>query len=196
VEALQQLNADMASVVERVQGSLVRIHNGRRGHGAGTIWHPEGLILTNAHVVAGRHSLRATLPDGETLRAKLLAADPDLDLAALSVEAEGLPATELGASKALRAGDFVLALGHPWGVMGAATAGVFIGMGADLPEMTTPHRELMAVSLHLRPGHSGGPLVDAQGRLVGINTMMAGPDVGVAVPVDVVKCFLRDALGA
>lgn len=191
----QQLNADMASVVERVRGSLVQVSNGRRGHGAGTIWHPAGLILTNAHVVAGRSSLRVSLPDGETLPARILAADPDLDLAALSVDAEDLPTIELGASKALRAGDFVLALGHPWGVTAAATAGIFIGMNNGLPEMPS-HRELMAVSLHLRPGHSGGPLVDVEGRLVGINTMMAGPDVGVAVPVHVVKRFLRDKLSA
>ena len=82
LEMFQQLNADMASVVERVRGSLVQISNGRRGHGAGTIWHPAGLILTNAHVVAGRSSLRVSLPDGETLPAKILAADPDLDLEA------------------------------------------------------------------------------------------------------------------
>jgi S1-C subfamily serine protease len=195
-EGLRQLNAGMADVVARVRGSLVRISNGRRGHGAGTIWHEQGLVLTNAHVVHGRSSLKVTLPDGETLPARLLAADPDRDLAALSVEAEGLPTTELGDSKALRAGDFVLALGHPWGVQGAAAAGVFISMENGLPEGPGNGRELLAVGLQLRPGHSGGPLVDAGGRLVGINTMMAGPEVGVAIPVHVVKRFLRDALGA
>ena len=75
----------------------------------------------------------------------------------------------------------------------AATAGVIAGVGKQLPEMPLSERDWIAVSLHLRPGHSGGPLVDDQGRLVGINTMMAGPDVGVAVPVHVVKRFLRDA---
>jgi serine protease Do len=193
---LRQLNADMASVVSQVRGSLVGVSNGRRGHGAGTIWHPQGLILTNAHVVAGRHHLRVTLPDGETLLASLLAADPDLDLAALSVEAEGLPTIEVGQSKNMVAGDVVIALGHPWGVRGAATAGVFIAMSDGMPEGPAAGRELIAVSLHLRPGHSGGPLVDARGRLIGINTMMAGPDVGVAVPAHVIKRFLKDALGA
>jgi S1-C subfamily serine protease len=85
-----------------------------------------------------------------------------------------------------------LAVGHPWGVEGGATLGVVIGIGADLPENPQPWRELIAVSLHLRPGHSGGPLVDAHGTLVGINTMMAGPEVGLAVPVDAVQDFLKD----
>jgi S1-C subfamily serine protease len=79
-------------------------------------------------------------------------------------------------------------------VHGAATSGVVIGTGSDeLPEMITG-REWVMVSLHLRPGHSGGPLVDAHARLVGINTIMTGPDVGGAVPVDVVKRFLKNAL--
>lgn len=189
---LQQLNAEMASLVEDVRRSLVQIRNGRGGAGAGTIWHPEGLILTNAHV-AGRRSLQAVLPDGRTFPARLLAHDATLDLAALRVDARDLPTIELGESRQLQPGHWVLALGHPWGVLGAATAGVVIGLGPS-PEMTIPQRELIHVGLHLRPGHSGGPLVDVNGRLVGINTMMAGPDVGVAVPVHLVKGFLRRAL--
>ena len=193
---LRALNADMASLVERVRGSLVQIHNGRRGIGAGTIWHPEGLILTNAHVAGRRRPLQVALPSGETLPARVLAQDAERDLAALAVEASGLPTIELGRSQDLRPGQWVLAVGHPWGVTGAVTAGVVIGMSDQLPELPMAGRELIAVDLHLRPGFSGGPLVDAQGRLVGINTMMAGPGVGVVVPVHVVKRFLRDALGA
>jgi S1-C subfamily serine protease len=92
-------------------------------------------------------------------------------------------------------GQIVLAIGHPWGVLGAATIGSIIDVGVPL-EMHDLGRELIQVGLHVRPGHSGGPLVDADGRLVGINTMMAGPDVGLAVPVHVVSGFLRQALGA
>jgi serine protease Do len=113
----------------------------------------------------------------------------------LAVEAERLPAIELGDSRSLVPGQWVLALGHPLGLSGAATAGIVIGAGSDLPEAPGPGREWVAVSLSLRPGHSGGPLVDVQGRLVGINTMMAGPEVGMAVPVQVVKEFLRRKLG-
>jgi S1-C subfamily serine protease len=193
-DLLQQLNLEMSAVVENVRRSLVQITNGRRGTGAGTIWHADGLIVTNAHVV-GRRSLRVTLPDGRTLPVRLLARDASRDLAALAVDATGLPTSELGQSKQLQPGQWVLALGHPWGVAGAVTAGVVIGVGPP-PEMPLPQRELIQVGLCLRPGHSGGPLVDVHGRLVGINTMMAGPEVGLAVPVHVVKTFLRQALGS
>ena len=193
---LQQLNDALSDVVTGARRGLVQITNGGRGSGAGTIWHPEGLIITNAHVIAGRHTLKVTLPDGRTLPANVLAADPDRDLAALAVEASDLPTVELGNSKHLRPGDWVVAVGHPWGVAGAATGGVVIGLGTNLPEIPRAHHEWIALDLHMRPGHSGGPLVDVSGRLVGINTMIAGPDVGFAVPVHVVKRFLKDRLGA
>jgi serine protease Do len=193
---LQQLNDALSDMVTSARRGLVQITNGARGSGAGTIWHPEGLIITNAHVIAGRHALTVTLPDGRTLPANVLAADPDRDLAALAVEASDLPTVELGNSKRLRPGDWVLAVGHPWGITGAATGGVVIGVGTNLPEIPRAHHEWIALDLHMRPGHSGGPLVDVNGRLVGINTMIAGPDVGFAVPVHVVKRFLKDRLGA
>jgi S1-C subfamily serine protease len=88
----------------------------------------------------------------------------------------------------------VLAVGHPWGVPGAVTGGVVINTGPP-PEISR-RGELIQVGLHLRPGHSGGPLVDVRGRLVGINTMIAGPEVGLVIPVHVVKNFLRETLGA
>ena len=102
-------------------------------------------------------------------------------------------AIAIGDSQRLQAGELVLALGFPWGVTGGATSGVVIGVGAGLPELRGDGREWLAASLHLRPGHSGGPMIDALGRLVGINTMMNGPDVGVAVPVHVAKRFLKQA---
>lgn len=193
-DMLERLNADMARAVEQACRALVQIRNGRSGTGAGTIWHPDGLILTNAHV-AGRRGLQVTLPDGRSLPARVLAHDPDRDIAALDIEASDLPVIELGDSRRLRPGQWLLAVGHPWGVAGAATAGVVAGTGRNLPEMPLSGRDWIAVSLHLRPGHSGGPLVDARGCLVGINTMMAGPDLGLAVPVHEAKAFLKEALG-
>lgn len=216
---LQQLDGEMAALVDRARQSLVEISNGQRGHGAGTIWHPDGLVLTNAHVVHV-HSPQVTLPDGRTLPARLLACNPKLDLAALRIEAAGLPTVELGDSTRLRAGEWVMALGHPWGVAGAVSGGVVIGVGAEWAELPRPRDdsrglssrprrgrsetrqvhseppggEWLVAGLQLRPGHSGGPMIDARGRLVGINTLMAGPGVGVAVPVHVVKRFLQQAL--
>ena len=192
-----QINAGMDALVEKAGRGLVQVHNGR-GAGAGTIWHSEGLVLTNAHV-AGRGPLQVTLRGGATLPARLLASDTERDLAALAVEGGDLPAdlpiVELGESISLRPGQWVLALGHPFGVTGAATAGVVIGAGAPPVDGLPPREDWIAVSLHLRPGYSGGPLVGAEGRLVGINTVMTGPDVGLAVPVHAVKEFLRRTLG-
>lgn len=190
---IERLNRDMDGVIEGVWRSLVQIRNGF-GAGAGTVWHPDGLIITNAHVL-GAHGLTVILSDGRTLPARVLAADRAHDVAALAVDASGLPTIALGDSRRLRPGQWVIAVGHPWGVAGAATAGVVTGAGIALPETPGPGREWIATDLHVRPGHSGGPLVDTGGRLVGINTIMAGPNVGLAVPVHVIVRFLQRALG-
>jgi S1-C subfamily serine protease len=191
--SIETLNADMAGMVDRVHRSLVQVRNGRHGAGAGTIWHERGLIITNAHVV-GRGPVRVELPNGSTLPAQIMASDPDRDLAALRVEAAGLPIIQLADSRAVRPGQWVTALGHPWGVQGAATSGVVIGMGKEWPEMPRARHDWLVVGLHMRPGHSGGPLVDVRGRLLGINTMINGPDVGLAIPVHVVVDFLKQSL--
>ncbi len=194
MEAIPRLlDADLADVVETVHRSLVQVRNDKRGAGAGTIWHTRGLIVTNAHVV--KHGpVKVDLPDGSTLPAQIMASDPDCDLAALRVEAAGLPTIRLADSRAVRPGQWVTALGHPWGVQGAATSGVVIGMGKEWPEMPPSRHDWLVVGLHLRPGHSGGPLVDVRGRLLGINTMINGPDVGLAIPVHVVVDFLKHSL--
>lgn len=186
---LQKLSAEMVGVVSAVRHSLVQITNGSMGAGAGIIWQGDGLIITNAHVVR-RTSLTVTLPDGRILPAKILAHDAKSDIAALQVNVEHLPAAAIGDSRQLAPGQWVFAVGHPWGVTGAATAGVVIGQGRDLPEMRDSGREWLMVSLRLRPGNSGGPLVNATGQVVGINTIMTGPEVGGAVPVQLVKDFL------
>lgn len=193
---LQQLNAEMAGVIARVRRSLVVVSDRRGGAGAGTIWHADGLIITNAHVIARGGPLDVSLADGRELTARVLARDVENDLAALAIDATDLPVIEPGDSRAVQPGQWAMALGHPWGVRDAVTSGVVIGAGDDLIELQgTTGRNWLAVSLHLRPGHSGGPLFDVAGRLIGVNTLMTGPDVGAAVPVDVVKHFLKRALG-
>jgi S1-C subfamily serine protease len=193
---IQQLNDELAGVLTGVRQSLVQITNGHGGAGAGTIWHQGGLIVTNAHVVDGRGHLQVTLHNGATYPAQILAHDPNLDLAALSIDATDLPMIEPGDSRSLKPGQWVMSLGHPWGILNSATGGVVIGMGQQLGDIQFRNGvDWLAVNLKLRPGHSGGPLVDAQGRLIGVNTIMNGPEVGVAIPVHVVKMFLKDALG-
>lgn len=199
---LERLSEDMASVNADVQRSLVQISDDSGSIGAGTIWHTDGLIITNAHVVALRNrrgqvqmrQLSVILPDGDRVPAQVLAMSEENDLAALSVESRDLPTIKVGDSTQVRPGQMVMALGHPWGVRDSLTAGVVIGMGADLPELM-PGREWIALDLKLRPGHSGGPLFNTAGELIGINTMISGPAVGFAIPSHVVKSFLKESLG-
>ncbi|HET7010892.1 MAG TPA: serine protease [Anaerolineales bacterium] len=190
-EWLDQLSVDSAEMVSRAMKSVVVVHNGRRGAGAGVIWDDRGTVITNAHVVA-RGRLHVRTQEGTEGEARIAAINPDLDLAALRWSGEGVPLPR-GDAHRLRAGEWVYALGNPWGVIGAATGGVVIGMGADLPEMPVRGREWLALGLHLRPGHSGGAVIDSAGRLVGINTMMTGPEVGVAIPIHIVEAFAREA---
>ena len=193
---LQQLNEEISDVVESVWNSLAQVRSVRgRGAGAGTIWHKDGLVLTNAHVVQ-KGPMEVVLRDGRKFPAKVIAQDTDLDVAALSIDAHDLPTMPVGESKSLKAGQLVLATGHPWGVVGAVAAGVVIGIGEFWPNLPQSRREMIAVDLNLRPGNSGGQLTDAEGRLIGINTLMTGPEVGLAVPVHVIKRFLKDALGS
>lgn len=192
---LSALNDNLASVAGNTQNSLVYIDNGR-GQGAGTIWQQDGLIVTNAHVVQGHRGLSVTLHDGTQRPAQVIASSRELDLAALAIDAHDLPTIQIGDSTALQPGDWVLAVGHPWGVRGAVTQGVVIGIGDQLPERPAHGRDWLAMSLHLRPGHSGGPVVNTAGELVGVNTIMAGLEVGIAVPAHVAKAFLKDAIGS
>jgi serine protease Do len=185
---------ESADVIDRVLKSLVQVRNGRRGAGAGTIWHPRGLIVTNAHV-ASRGPLRVELQDGREFDAELLAVDRERDLSALRITAEDLPTIQLTDSQAAKSGQWVMAVGHPYGVVGSATGGVVIGMGRQWPEMPPAKRDWLVVGLHMRPGHSGGPLVDVRGRLLGINTMINGPDVGFAIPTHVIVEFLKGMMG-
>ena len=188
---LQQLNGEISALLRSVAQSLVSVGQPYNGTGAGIIIHADGMIVTNAHVV--RHeSPEITLPDNRKLSARILAHDPELDLAVLAIDAKNLPTVKLGDSQTLQPGALVFSLGHPWGVPGAVSAGSVIAVGPP-PELATS-REFIQSDLQLRPGHSGGPMVDVLGRVVGINTLITGPEVGLAIPVDVVKDFLRQSV--
>jgi serine protease Do len=191
-ELLHALNAELAGIVATARRSVVQLHNGH-GAGAGTILHADGLVVTNAHVVR-RQAPQVTLWDGRTLPAQLLAFDEGVDLAALAIQATHLPVLPLADGRDIRPGEWVISLGHPWGVVGASSGGMVIDIGQPLEGL--PYRgALVQVGMQLRPGHSGGPMLNGRGELVGINTMIAGPQVGLAIPVQTVKRFLKQALG-
>jgi serine protease Do len=190
-----QFNEGAAQVAAVVARSVVQLVGQEGSLGAAVVWRAEGLLVTNAHVAVGQRgprTLHAVFHDDQRLPVQVLAYDRERDLAAIHVERADLTAVEIGDSARLRAGEYLMALGHPWGVVDGLTGGVLIGSGTQLPEMQG--QDWLAVDLQMRPGHSGGALFNAAGQLVGINTLIRGPEVSFAVPVNAVKAFMRAAL--
>src|SRR5262245_9237168 len=184
---LSDLGTAASEVAERLRPSVVEVASNGHGAGAGTIWRADGLVVTNHHVVPGDRA-RVRLTDGRSFDARTLARDPGNDLALLKIEAQGLTAAPGGDARHLRAGEIVLAIGHPYGNRGSLTLGIVVGPLADRhPEQT---RELIRAAVLLGPGNSGGPLADARGRVVGINAMVAG-GLALAVPSHLVERLLR-----
>ena len=192
---LQQMGEEQAAIAERVQRSLAVVSNGGRSGGAGVVWSQTGVILTNAHVIRHR-TPQVELTDGRQFEAEVIAHDQRRDLAFLQLPTADLFPIARGQSSSLRPGDWVLSVGHPWGVRGAASAGSVIAVGRPSEQVGRYEGDLIQVGLHLRPGHSGGPMVNAQGELVGLNTMIAGPNVGLAVPLKVIEAFAQEQFAA
>jgi serine protease Do len=164
-----------AQMIERAQISVVQVRSGGRGIGAGVVWDPDGLAITNHHVVAGGHrDVSVALHDGRTFDANVLKSSRSLDLALLRLEGEGLdlPSVPVGDSDALRVGELVYAIGHPWGRVGAVSAGIVGGVG-ELRGRGSSARYVRS-DVTLAPGNSGGPLLNARGEVVAINAMIFG----------------------
>jgi serine protease Do len=207
IELTSSLAEAASDLVQRVRRSLVVLHNGHHGVGAGIIWGRSGegqrtLILTNYHVIAHGRQLQAELEDGAQYPARLLAQEPGLDLALLEIEATGLPAALVADSRSLRVGELVLAIGHPWGERSAVTAGMVSGLskaevrGKRRGERLGERRqiEIIRSDARLAPGSSGGPLVNANGGVIGINTLIVGGDQGIAIPSHVADSFVEGAM--
>ena len=182
-------------IAEQLRRSTVVVAAGRGpGSGSGVIWSANGLVLTNAHVARGTEA-QVELWDGHRFQARVTARDPRRDLAALRIPAAGLPAATPGDSAAVRPGELVLAVGNPLGFAGAVSTGVIHSIG-ELPGMSG--RQWIRANLRLAPGNSGGPLANAEGRVIGINTAILH-GLGVAAPANSVAGFLaqgpRPALG-
>jgi serine protease Do len=175
------MDAATTELAARLRASTVEIRNQDRGNGSGVIWREDGLIITNHHV-AQSDTVEVVLHDGRTFKGTVTARNPDRDLAAVRVEATNLPAAPIGDSSALRVGELVLAMGNPLGLKGALTVGI-------IHAVANGGGRFIRADLSLMPGNSGGPMTDAHGRVIGINSMVAG-ELALAVPSNAVENFL------
>ena len=189
--AAERMPGDFGQVTEQLRRSTVRIvddeGDGERGSGSGVILDSSGLIVTNAHVVR-RSRPRIELWDGRAFPAVVEARDDRRDLAALRIHTTGLRPAATGDSSRLRAGEMVLAVGNPLGFIGALTTGVVHAVG---PLRGLGRRSWIQATVRLAPGNSGGPLADATGRVVGLNTMIVSGGLALAAPSNTVVDFLK-----
>jgi serine protease Do len=172
-------------IAEKLRRSTVLIYAGERGNGSGVIWSADGVIVTNAHV-ARASQMRVQLWDGREFDTALVSRDTRRDLAELRISATNLPAATAADSSQVRPGELAIAIGNPLGFVGALTTGVIQAVGPLRPFGWQPW---VQADVRLAPGNSGGPLADARGRVIGINTMVAGR-LALAVPSNSVTNFL------
>jgi len=189
VKFLILFNDALEELFARVRPLLAAVQDGRRGAGAGLLI-GDGLVLTNRHVVARGRSVTVTLDDGASFEARVLARDPDVDLALLQIPPNGYPSAVF-ASGAPRPGQMVFAFGHPWGQRNVLTGGVL----SAVTSARTRRGEIPVLrsDVRLAPGNSGGPLLNAAGEVLGLNAMIFGGDQSITIPVSVIQEFLGAA---
>ena len=194
-DAFDAYSRTVSGVAERVTPSVAHLAVSRRtrrgraeGAGSGVAISSDGFMLTSAHVVAGGGGLSATFSDGRELSAEVVGSDALSDLAVVRVDARDLAPAQLGDADDLRVGQLVVAIGSPMGLAGTVTAGVVSALGRSLPTQSGSAGRLVENVIQtdaaLNPGNSGGALADGLGRVVGINTAVAGIGLGLAVPIN------------
>jgi serine protease Do len=177
-------------MIEHSHKSVVQVRVWGRGTGAGVIWEKDGLVLTNHHVVSGGHrgaKVQVVLHDGRAFNAEVVKHGRNLDLAQLRIEDGDLPAAPVGDSDALRVGELVYAIGHPWGRLGTVTAGIVSGLG--VVGRPGGRARYIQSDVALAPGNSGGPLLNARGEVVGINAMIFGR-LALSIPSNAALAWL------
>lgn len=185
---MDAFSAAVVRVAELVLPSVVSLRVQRRrgvGGGSGSVLTSDGFILTSAHVVDGAREAEVTFTDGGEVSADVTGRDPLSDLAVLRARGDVPPPVTRGDAAQLRVGQLVVAVGSPLGLAGSVTAGVVSALGRSLP--TRSGRvidEVIQTDAALNPGNSGGALADSTGRMVGVNTAVAGVGVGLAVPIN------------
>lgn len=193
LELSMAIDDKLAELTQRVYRSLVIVHNGRRGAGSGVVWRDGGYVITNHHVVA-RGQIFVTPPDGQALPAKVVFREAEIDLALLQVGLADPPPALVADSRDLRVGQIVMAVGHPWGQRDVVTNGIITSLGMAETRGSRGSVPIIRSDVTLAPGNSGGPLVNVAGGVVGINTMIVGGDLAVAIPSHLVDEFVDKAL--
>lgn len=159
-----------------------------RGTGSGFIVSADGNVITNAHVVEGSDTVSVTLKDGRKLEGKVVGIDPITDVAAIKIEASGLPTVSLGSSKQIAPGEWAIAIGNPLGLDNSVTAGIISAIGRSSSQVGIPDRRVQFIQTDaaINPGNSGGPLLNGKGEVIGINTAIRADaqGLGFAIPID------------
>ncbi|MFZ2491973.1 MAG: trypsin-like peptidase domain-containing protein [Thermoanaerobaculia bacterium] len=166
--------------------------------GSGFVWSSDGIIVTNNHVIEGASRITANFQDGRQLPLRLIGVDPDSDLAVLRVDGRSFTAAPIGTSSDLMIGETVIAVGNPFGLSGTVTTGVVSALGRSVPsqEQGRTYTDFIQTDASINPGNSGGPLLNIEGKVIGINVAIyrEGQGIGFAIPVDRARKVIQDLL--
>lgn len=199
-DVLDAFSRAVVGVADKLRPAVVNLRVGRGmrgGSGSGVLFAPDGLLLTNHHVVQKQDSVRVRLSDGTELTGRVIGNDPWTDLAVVQAEGEKLPFAVFGDSAKLKVGQLAVAIGSPLGFESTVTAGVISALGRTLRSVSGHLVDnVIQTDAALNPGNSGGPLVDSHGRVIGINTAVIQPAQGIcfAVPINTAKTILPQLL--